>query len=108
LFVRDRTLMAQPFDAAKLQTTGDALPIAEQVDAGGAIQYQFSASQNGTFEAGVQKPLFPVAAFGASRRNYAVANGGQRFLVAASAGGEKTVPLTVVLNWHGSIVPQSR
>jgi len=27
LFARERTLMARPFDAAKLQTTGDAVPI---------------------------------------------------------------------------------
>ena len=27
--------MAQPFDAAKLQTTGDAIPIGEQVDSAG-------------------------------------------------------------------------
>ena len=51
LFVRERTLMAQPFDAGKLQTTRDAVPIAEQVDssagAGLGAQNQFSASQNG-------------------------------------------------------------
>jgi eukaryotic-like serine/threonine-protein kinase len=48
LFVRERTLMAQPFDAGKLQTTGDAVPVAEQVDSGSiAVQNQFSASQNG-------------------------------------------------------------
>jgi dipeptidyl aminopeptidase/acylaminoacyl peptidase len=49
LFARDRTLMAQPFDAGKLQTTGDAIPIAEQVDSNGgrAAQNQFSISQNG-------------------------------------------------------------
>jgi WD40 repeat protein len=48
LFVRERTLMAQPFDAGKLQTTADALPVAEQVDSGSAVgQNQFSASQNG-------------------------------------------------------------
>jgi len=32
LFVRENTLMAQPFDAAKARTTGDAVPVAEQVD----------------------------------------------------------------------------
>jgi len=48
LFVRERTLMAQPFDAGKLQTTADAAPIAERVDAGEiAGQNQFSASQTG-------------------------------------------------------------
>jgi Tol biopolymer transport system component/predicted Ser/Thr protein kinase len=48
LFVRERTLMTQPFDAGKLQTTGDAVPIAEQVDSARvADQNQFSTSQNG-------------------------------------------------------------
>jgi hypothetical protein len=32
LFVRERTLMAQPFDTSKLETAGEAVPIAEQVD----------------------------------------------------------------------------
>jgi len=31
IFLRDRTLMAQPFDVSKLQLSGDAFPIAEQV-----------------------------------------------------------------------------
>ena len=31
LFIRERTLMARSFDAAKLHTTGDAIPICEQV-----------------------------------------------------------------------------
>ena len=32
VFVRPRTLVARLFDAAKLQTTGDAAPIGEPVD----------------------------------------------------------------------------
>jgi Tol biopolymer transport system component len=49
LFVRERTLMAQPFDASKLHTTGDAVPVAERVDyfAGSSLSH-FSASKNGT------------------------------------------------------------
>ena len=50
LFLRERTLMAQPFNAAKTQTTGDAVPIAEQIDDwqfNSDRQGQFSASQNG-------------------------------------------------------------
>src|SRR5262245_2059027 len=31
LFLRERTLLAQPFDAAKLSLTGDAFPIAEGI-----------------------------------------------------------------------------
>ena len=48
LFIRDRTLMAQPFDADRLGATGDPVPIAEQVDYVNAIaRGYFSASQNG-------------------------------------------------------------
>ncbi len=49
LFVRDRTLMAQPFDAGKLEFSGDAFPIAEVVTllAPGTVVGVFSASQNG-------------------------------------------------------------
>ena len=48
LFLRDGTLMAQPFDAARLELGGAAFPIAEQVqfDAG-YTHAVFSASQNG-------------------------------------------------------------
>ena len=60
-----------------------------------------SVKSGATFEAGVAKSLFPVAvaAGGFGRQSYAVTNDGQRFLVAASVG-EKSVPLTVVLNWQ--------
>ena len=49
LFVRERTLMAQPFDSSKIEITGDAAPIAEQVDYffGNGLSH-FSASRNGT------------------------------------------------------------
>jgi serine/threonine protein kinase/Tol biopolymer transport system component len=48
LFIRERTLMAQPFDAGKLQTTGDPVPVADQVDSQStSAQNQFSISQNG-------------------------------------------------------------
>jgi Tol biopolymer transport system component len=50
LYLRDRTLVAQPFDARKLQTTGDAVTVAEQVDESAATVFglgHFSASQNG-------------------------------------------------------------
>jgi Tol biopolymer transport system component len=48
LFVRDGALMAQPFDAAKLRLTGDAVPLVDHVDAQATrAQNQFSISQNG-------------------------------------------------------------
>jgi eukaryotic-like serine/threonine-protein kinase len=57
LFLREHTLLAQPFDASNTRTTGDPIPIAQQVDvidSGSSAfsgfrsyQGQFSSSQNG-------------------------------------------------------------
>ena len=48
LYMRENTLMAQPFDAAKASITGDAVPVTEQADYFVAIaQGEFSASRNG-------------------------------------------------------------
>jgi dipeptidyl aminopeptidase/acylaminoacyl peptidase len=48
LFARDGTLMAQPFDAGKGQSTGDAVHVAEQVQMyNGSSQAEFSVSQTG-------------------------------------------------------------
>jgi Tol biopolymer transport system component len=48
LFMRERTLMAQAFDAADLRTTGEPFPVADQVDyVAGNIQGQFAVSQTG-------------------------------------------------------------
>ena len=49
LYAKDSMLMAQPFDAGKVRTVGDAVPIAERVNQSIGIwaQYRFSASQNG-------------------------------------------------------------
>ena len=48
LFLKDRTLMAQPFDAAGLRVTGEAVPVAEQLNYNALdIRGSFSASQDG-------------------------------------------------------------
>jgi hypothetical protein len=49
LFLREQTLMAQPFDVERLELTGDALPIAEHVITGGAsgMAGAFSVSETG-------------------------------------------------------------
>jgi len=57
LFLREHTLMALPFDAGKLRATGDAFPVAEQVDSRGLpARGYFSASLNGVlaFTSGAQ------------------------------------------------------
>jgi serine/threonine protein kinase len=49
LFVREQTLMARPFDATKLEFSGDAFPVAEAVTLlpPGTVVGVYSASQNG-------------------------------------------------------------
>ncbi len=47
LFVRDRSLMAQPFDAARAELSGDAFPVAEGVGYGNNGGGHFAASTNG-------------------------------------------------------------
>src|ERR1700680_2927136 len=49
LFRRGTTLMAQPFDPVRLQTTGELFPLVEGVGASVSVAHgAFSASQNGT------------------------------------------------------------
>ena len=57
------------------------------------------------FETGVPKPLFrfATAAGGSAFHNYAVSSDGQRFLVVAASASEKSVPMTVVLNWQAAL-----
>ena len=49
LFLREQTLMAQPFDVERLELTGEALPIAERVITGGltGMAGAFSVSETG-------------------------------------------------------------
>ena len=48
LFLRQNTLMAQPFDAKRLEFTGEAFPVADPVrEEETTIRSYFSASQNG-------------------------------------------------------------
>ena len=49
LFARETTLMAQPFDASRLQLSGEPFPVAEQVVFIGQYSYSnFSISETGT------------------------------------------------------------
>jgi Tol biopolymer transport system component len=47
LFLREGTLMAQPFDALRLETVGEAVPVAEKIATYGNVGAMFSASANG-------------------------------------------------------------
>ena len=62
LYVQERSLMAQPFDTGKLETTGPAVPVAaeELVKHAGFSQSGFSVSRNGLL-------IFQSAADSASR-----------------------------------------
>jgi Tol biopolymer transport system component len=48
LFLRDRTLVAQPFDAKSLKTTGEPTPLAEKVGTDNVGLGRFSVSREGT------------------------------------------------------------
>jgi Tol biopolymer transport system component/predicted Ser/Thr protein kinase len=48
LFVRDGTLVAQPFDARALKTSGDPVPLAERVGTDNVGLARFSVSKEGT------------------------------------------------------------
>jgi Tol biopolymer transport system component len=48
LFVRDRTLVAQPFDAKSLKTKGEPIPLAEHVGTDNVGLALFSVSRDGT------------------------------------------------------------
>src|SRR5262249_31021772 len=47
LFVKDSTLMAQPFNTASLSLTGSLFPVAEKVLSGGTGNATFGVSENG-------------------------------------------------------------
>jgi serine/threonine protein kinase len=56
LFLRDQTLMAEPFNTSRMELSGDAVPIAEHVGMNGATARPlFSASQTGAlvYQAGL-------------------------------------------------------
>ena len=48
LYLRDRTLVAQPFDAKAMKTTGEPVPIAEKIGTDGVGLGRFSVSREGT------------------------------------------------------------
>jgi dipeptidyl aminopeptidase/acylaminoacyl peptidase len=47
LFVRDKTLVAQPFDAKAMKLTGEPIPLAEQIGTDNVGLARFSVSRNG-------------------------------------------------------------
>ena len=58
LFVREGTLMAQPFDAQRLESTGTSFPVAERLQSqSGALRSAFSVSDNGilAYESGASR-----------------------------------------------------
>jgi len=66
LFVRDRTLMAQPFDASQGKTTGDSVPVADQIGIRpNQFRGRFTASQNGVlvYAADVGRPYVQLTWF---------------------------------------------
>ena len=88
LFHRNGTLMAQPFDAARLATTGDAIPIAERV--------QFNAQNRAaSFAASATGVLAYRSAVSASPRALAwVSRNGTEQLVSVPPRGYQTARIS--------------
>ena len=98
IFMRDTTLMAQPFDPATLELSGDAVPIAENVDSFPAVSYGlFAVSDTGTLVyrggAGAKTSLVwfdqsgrPQAAFGEPGQYSAPAVSPDQMRVAVARG----------------------
>jgi serine/threonine protein kinase/Tol biopolymer transport system component len=75
LFLRERTLMAQPFDAQRLVLTSDAFPIAEQIQTqANPPSGVFSASGNGVlaYQTGTGAAGFQLAWFDRSGKQVSV------------------------------------
>ena len=83
VYAADKTLMARPFDAAKLELTGDAIPVAE------SVQYDpifseavFSVAENGRllYQTGTASSMRTVAMLGPDGRPLGkIAEGGVYF-----------------------------
>jgi hypothetical protein len=122
LFVRDGLLMAQPFDATRLEVEGEAIQIAGNVNRDGVGFGHFSASSNGVLaykseifyidlagalmsveltaalEPSLPKKLFDTHLDFREWHEYAVSFDGQKFLV-NNATQSGVPPINVVVNW---------
>jgi Tol biopolymer transport system component len=75
LFLRETTLMAQPFDARRLVLTGEAFPIAEQIQTqGNPLAGVFSASENGVlaYQTGTATDAFKLTWFDRSGKQIGI------------------------------------
>ena len=96
LYMRETTLVAQPFDAGKSRPTGDAMPIAEQVNfANRASEGLFSVSGNGAM-------VYASAAMVSTTDEDAKLSWFDR---SGKASGMPTIPLNPVLDGWAKISP---
>ena len=57
LFIRDGTLMSQPFDADRVQLSGDAQPVAEHVGSAGSFAFFASGADVLAYRTGTSTPV---------------------------------------------------
>lgn len=94
LFLRDNTLMAQPFDPKRLVTTGDPVPVAEQIAADPTrARGFFTASDNGTlvFQSGGLGVQTLAWLNRAGQRLETVGEAGRPFRVFLAPGAKRAV-----------------
>ena len=78
LFVRDKTLVAQPFDAKALKTTGEPMPLAEQIGTDTVGLARFSVSRNGVLAYRTGESGGPAALEGPRRTRARIPGGPRR------------------------------
>jgi Tol biopolymer transport system component len=88
LFRRENTLMAQPFDAASLKTTGEMFPVAEEVPNGGNTGFgAFSVAENGVL-------AFRSGGLASSRELVWIDRAGKRSAAGGKPGDFQTIAVS--------------
>ncbi len=99
LFVREATLVAQAFDADRLELTGNAVPIAEQVRFNqNWNRGSFSASQNGMliYEGGVGPAINQLAIFDRTGKNVTIMKGTQSVFEGAFSPDQRKIAFSSI------------
>jgi hypothetical protein len=98
LFVRERALMAQRFDADRLELVGDPVPVASDTHYyNPTLNAELAASREGSVASPTR--LFQAA----NLRDFDVSPDGSRILVSRVTSSEAQAPAVVVLNWTAGL-----
>jgi serine/threonine protein kinase/Tol biopolymer transport system component len=92
LFIRDGTLMSQPFDADRVQLSGDAQPVAEHVGSAGSFAFFASAGDVLTYRTGTSTPVNAEQLKWHDRKGSELARVGEQLPVSTGTGSVAIAP----------------